>query len=106
MEENNDILEYYCTNCGIRVNREDTKCSNCSAELEELVDENDDKDTTIILKKYTNDVDAEMAKSLLEAEGIECYLKGGNTLVPVFSPTTQLVVLKRDMKRALELLDS
>ena len=107
MEEQSEILEYYCTNCGTRVNREDTKCPSCGAELEETVDETDDPDSTIILKTYTNDVGAEMAKSLLMAEGIECFLKGGNTLGTAFSQSSiKLVVLKRDMKRALELLDS
>lgn len=156
MEENKELLEYNCTNCGTRVSREDTRCSSCGAELEGFIDENsntstftiedetqieqtkvqeyfcpdcgtklnredsrcpkcgtvieeflnNDNDTTVELKKYTNDVDAEMAKSLLEAEGIECFLKGGNSLGTAFSShPIKLVVLRRDMQHALEILE-
>jgi hypothetical protein len=103
--EQTKVQEYFCPDCGTKLNREDSRCPKCGAQIEGF--ENDDNDLTVELKKYTNEVVAEMAKSLLEAEGIECFLKGGNSLGTVFSPfPIRLVVLKRDMKRALEILES
>jgi RNA polymerase subunit RPABC4/transcription elongation factor Spt4 len=105
MEENNEILEYNCTNCGTRVNRDDTMCPNCGAELEGF--EDDDNDTLVEIKTYSNDIDAQLDKSLLEAEGIECNLNGEKIAGLLYIPSViRLVVLKRDVKRALEILGS
>ena len=100
----NESLEYYCPECGLRVSVDDKKCPGCGAELDKI---KDNFDTTIELKKYTNDVDAELAKTLLQSKGIECFLKGGNSLGSAFSPNPiKLIVLRRDMERALEILKS
>ena len=105
LQEQSKIQEFFCAECGTKINEDDTVCPNCGAKLDNTEDY--ENDITIELKKYTNDVDAELAKSLLLAEGVECYLKGGNSLGTVFNPhPIRLVVLKRDMKRALEILDS
>ena len=44
MNENKELLEYHCSNCGNRVNREDTKCPSCGAELEGFIDDEIDSD--------------------------------------------------------------
>lgn len=103
MEEENEILEYNCTNCGTKVNREDTKCPNCGAELEGFDDK--DNDITVEIKTYANELDAGFDKSLLESEGIECFLEDTNIASLRYIPfALRLIVMKKDAKRALEIL--
>jgi hypothetical protein len=104
MEENNEILEYNCTNCGTRVSREDKKCPACWVELEGFEDVDDD--VIVEIKTYTNELYAQIDKSMLEAEGIECFLNPESNLVPYGPYLITLNVLKKDMKSALEILNS
>lgn len=66
-----------------------------------------DPDEFVTVKDFIEQVDAQMAKSVLESAGIECFLLSENTnslLGAAFF--AQLQVHKRDEADALKLLDS
>ncbi len=98
----NELLIFTCSKCGTRVNREDTRCPNCGAELKGF--KNDENDFTVTIKTFMNEVDAEMAESLLKESGLECHLKGGSSRGTIYtSHPIELVVLEKDSHRAREL---
>ena len=105
MDETGEMKEYYCSNCGTRVNKEDTKCAICGAELEGLNEY--DEETTVKLKIYEDPMEAELAEKALKEEGIDCYLYGRSdwTLATFFNRSVTLIVFKKDVKRALEILE-
>lgn len=103
--DKSETQEYYCSHCGSRINRVDTKCQSCGAELEGFEDE--DHDMTVMLKEFSTEVDADLAKTLLQSEGIECYITGGDSEGTLYGPYPfKLVVLERDVSHALEILES
>jgi DNA-directed RNA polymerase subunit RPC12/RpoP len=104
MEETNELKEYFCSNCGTRVNKEDTKCAICGAELEGF---DDDGEMTVKLKVYEDFMEAELAEKALNEEGIDCYIYGRNdwSMATFFNRSVTLIVLKKDVKRALEILE-
>ena len=105
MDETNEITEYYCSNCGTRINKNDSKCANCGAELGGFDD--DEGDTSVKLKVYEDFMEAELAEKSLKEEGIDCFLYGRNdwTMATFFNRSVTLIVLKKDVKRALEILE-
>jgi len=105
MDENGEIKEYYCSNCGTRVNKEDTKCPNCGAEMEGFNEY--DEETTVKLKIYEDPMEGELAEKALIDEGIDCYLYGRIdwTLATSFNRSVTLIVFKKDVKRALDILE-
>jgi len=105
MNETGNIKEYYCSKCGTRVNKEDTKCAFCGAVLEGFVDDEDD--TTVKLKVYEDFMEAELAEKALKEEGIDCYLYGRNdwSMATFFNRSVTLIVFKKDVERALEILE-
>jgi Putative prokaryotic signal transducing protein len=67
----------------------------------------DDPDEFVTVKDFIEQVDAQMAKGLLESAGIECFLLGENTnslLGAAFF--AQLQVHQKDEAAALEILGS
>ena len=105
MEEADELKEYHCSNCGVKVNKEDTKCAGCGAELEGF--EDDDGETTVKLKVYENLMEGELAERALKDEGIDCFLSGRYdwTLATPFTRPVTLMVFKKDVKHALEILE-
>lgn len=69
-----------------------------------------DDENTVILKTFINEFEAERAKGLLEAEGIECSISSDD--VGGMGPPQQLIqgikllVLEEDFKKAKEILDA
>jgi hypothetical protein len=66
-----------------------------------------DPDAFVTVKDFIEQIDAQMAKGVLESAGIECFLQGENTnslLGAAFF--AQLQVHKRDEAAALEILGS
>jgi hypothetical protein len=66
-----------------------------------------DPDAFVTVKDFIEQVDAQMAKGVLESAGIECFLLGENTnslLGAAFF--AQLQVHKKDEAAALEILGS
>lgn len=66
-----------------------------------------DPDEFVTVREFIEPVEAQMAKSVLESAGVECFLLGENTnslLGAAFF--AQLQVHKKDEADALEILDS
>ena len=67
----------------------------------------DDPEEFVTVKEFIEPIEAQMAKSVLESAGVECFLLGENTnslLSAAFY--TQLQVHKKDEADALKILDS
>lgn len=72
-----------------------------------MTDLKSDPDEFVTVKDFIEQVDAQMAKGVLESAGIECFLLGENTnslLGAAFF--AQLQVHKKDEAAALEILGS
>jgi hypothetical protein len=70
-----------------------------------MTDTMQDPDKFVTVGKYTESVDAQMAKGLLESAGIECFLQGENAnslLGAAFR--ARLLVHKQDEDSARQLL--
>jgi thiaminase len=72
------------------------------------MDEENEK--TIVLKVFTNEFEAELAKGMLEEEKIKCYISSDDTggMGPYLQLTLgiRLLVLENDYERAKEILDA
>lgn len=67
----------------------------------------DDPNQYVTVREFIEPIDAQMAKSLLESAGVECFLLGENTnslLSAAFY--AQLQVHKKDEADALAILDA
>ncbi len=102
MEEN----IFYCSECGGAVEENDKVCPHCGAALDETAGEEEMEVETAAV--FYSDVDAEIAKERLEEAGIKCYLSGSSdgSMRPslVFSQGINLMVMKKDLKQAVEYL--
>lgn len=115
---------YYCGKCGSEVHENDNFCKGCGADLNEAENEEIkieeaeeeitkpgslDQNRTVVLKKYTDDVSAEMAKQVLSEEGISAIVSkddaGGMTPNLQFNSRIRLLVLSKDLQRAKEILN-
>ena len=108
MENNtNDETIYTCPNCGNQVNVGDERCSKCGTELS-LETENEDKETTIVIRSFINEFEAEMAKSMLDEEGIECFIskddEGSMGLSLQYTNGVDLHIFEKDKEKAEEVL--
>lgn len=68
-----------------------------------------DNEKLITIERYENSLDAELAKMVLEQEGIVCSLAGLDLMVNMPYPNViaiELQVFERDAERAIEILDS
>jgi hypothetical protein len=103
----NDI--YYCSNCGTEISKEEIKCQNCGAELGDS-EENVDNESTVVVKTFMNEFEAEIAKSVLEEEGIESFISKDDegSMNPALQLTmgVKLHVFEKDEEKALEILNS
>ena len=62
----------------------------------------------ITIERFENSLDAELAKMVLEQEGIACSLAGLDLMVNMPYPNViaiELQVFERDAERAIEILD-
>lgn len=67
-----------------------------------------DQDQLIAIRQYNSNVDAHMAREILENEGIPCMLTN-ETFVSSVYPSLgdiRLLVFERDAQKALEILDN
>ena len=101
-----DNKVYNCSNCGAEVNEKDLKCSNCGAEL---YDDNEDNMQTVKLKTFLNEIDAQIAKSVLDDEGIESFIikddEGSMNPSLQFTLGVRLYVLENDAEKAAKILE-
>jgi|WetSurMetagenome_2_1015567.scaffolds.fasta_scaffold167476_2 hypothetical protein len=112
-EENKNPEEYFCTECGVVVNKEDKVCPKCGADLSELVDLTEKEDETekideVIVKVFMNEVEAQLAKEQLESEGIKCFIMSDNYggMMPSLNLTggVKLIVNEYNYEKAVEVL--
>lgn len=102
MDENS----YICSECGGDIKEDDKVCPHCGAALDDEPGKDDmDVETAAV---FYSDVDAEIAKERLEEAGIECYLSGSSdgSMRPslAFSQGINLMVMKKDLEKAVEYL--
>ncbi len=69
-----------------------------------------ENERTIVLKVFTNEFEAELAKGLLEEEEIKAYISsddvGGMQPPQQMSEGIKLIVMENDYQRAKEILDA
>lgn len=62
------------------------------------------------MKTFISEFEAEIAKGMLEEEGINCYISGDDTggMRPHLQLTlgVRLIVMEKDLQRATEILDA
>ena len=104
-----ESLDYYCSNCNTPVKIEDKICPNCSANLEEILEEKFDGDI-VPIKTYMNELDAQVAISHLKSNNIDAILSrdDSGTMEPYLQLTRGVRVLVKDIdfERALEVLEA
>ncbi len=117
---------YYCGKCGSEVHENDNFCKGCGADLNNIINDNEennleepeeiipksgslDLNRTVVLKKYSDEVSAEMAKQVLSEEGISAIVSkddaGGMTPNLQINSRIRLLVLNKDLQRAKEILN-
>lgn len=67
-----------------------------------------DNEKLVTIERFENSLDAELAKMVLEQEGIVCSLAGLDLMVNMPYPNViaiELQVFERDAERAIEILD-
>ena len=70
----------------------------------------EEKGKTVVLKTFMSEFEAEIAKGILEEEGIKCYISSDDTggMRPHLQLTlgVRLIVMEKDLQRAAEILDA
>jgi hypothetical protein len=112
-EENQNPEEYFCTECGVVVNKEDKVCPKCGADLSEEIDLTGKEDETekvdeAVVKVFMNEIEAELAKEQLVSEGVKCFTMSDNYggMMPSLNLTggVKLIVNEYNLERAIEIL--
>jgi len=69
-----------------------------------------DDENSVVVKTFMSEFEAEIAKGILEEEGIKCYISSDDTggMRPHLQLTlgVRLIVMEKDLRRALEILDA
>jgi DNA-directed RNA polymerase subunit RPC12/RpoP len=99
--------EYFCPNCGAEISEKDLKCGKCGAELSD--EQSEDELHTVKLKTFLNEIDAQIAKSVLDDEGIESFIikddEGSMNPSLQFTLGVRLYVLENDAEKAGKILE-
>lgn len=107
--ENKEMNLSICPDCGTEMADGQNKCSNCGYE-KEGAGENFDNENTVVLKSFINEFEAEIAKSVLEEEGIESFIskddEGSMNPSLILTQGVRLHVFEKDEAKALEILNS
>ncbi|MFC2084365.1 putative signal transducing protein [Bacteroidota bacterium] len=98
--------EYFCDLCNTKVNFEDTVCSNCGAQFDNIVDEKNDN--IIILKTYMSEVDAQLAVEYLKSNNIEAFISkddaGSMYIMLQQASGVRVMIHESEAKKALKIL--
>jgi hypothetical protein len=112
-EENKNLEEYFCTECGTVVIKNDKVCPKCGADLTETVDLTENEDETekideVIVKVFMNEIEARLAMEQLQSEGIKCFIMSDNYggMMPALnlSEGVKLIVNEYNYEKAVEVL--
>lgn len=117
---------FYCGECGSEVKEDDNFCSICGANLNSgnpngenitvpQVEEEEEDITpmelnrTVVLKKYPDEISAEIAKHVLDENGVSSIISkddsGGMQPNLQFVGRVRLLVFSKDLKRAKQILN-
>jgi hypothetical protein len=100
---------YNCFKCGTFVTKDSIMCPNCGAELSPR-DKDGDNQNTVVVKTFMNEFEAEIAKGVLEEEGIESFIskddEGSMNPALVLTQGVKLHVFEKDGEKAIEILNS
>jgi|GEM_PF-394802 len=117
---------FYCGGCGSEVKEDDNFCCVCGANLNaeeqsddklfvpevEEIEEEDisaDQNRTVVLRKFQDEISAEIAKQALNEKGISAIISkddaGGMTPNLQYVMRVRLLVLNKDLKRAKKILN-
>ena len=100
---------YYCSNCGFEVSGSQLICPSCGAELENP-SESEKEAYTSVIKTYNNYMEAEIAKSILESEGIICMIIESDAKsayrTDFFNTPIRICVMEKDFEKGFGILDS
>lgn len=112
-EENKSTEEFYCTECKRIVKEEDLVCPYCGADLSETVEAeekvyDDEKMGEVVVKVFNNEIEAQLAKGQLDAEGINCFIMTDNFgeafLISNIQVGFKLIVNEYNYEKAVEVL--
>jgi iron-sulfur cluster repair protein YtfE (RIC family) len=82
------------------------KCRKCGAEL---YDDNEDNMQTVKIKTFLNEIDAQIAKGILEDEGIDSFIikddEGSMNPSLQFTQGVRLYVMENDAEKANKILE-
>ena len=99
----NEEIIYTCPECGNQVFIDDDHCSKCGVELSF-----DDDELIIIIRTFSKEFDAQLAKSMLDDEGIECFISKDDegSMAPYLQSTNgvDLHIFEKDKEKANEVL--
>lgn len=107
IQEDNEV--YHCSECGTNVTKNSTECPKCGARLS-FSAEDVDNESTVVIKTFMNEFEAEIAKGVLEEEGIESFIskddEGSMNPALVLTQGVKLHVFEKDEEKANEILNS
>jgi hypothetical protein len=99
---NKEPEKYYCSECGTEVNLRDKKCPNCKADLDEIFEE--EIESPIEIKRFNNELEAELLADNLKAHGIFAFIKRGDPATMGLFREAKVFVSIWDKKKSLELI--
>ena len=104
---NNDVT--HCSNCGAEISKYDEKCEKCGAEQNSGT-EKDDNQNTVVIKTFMNEFEAEIARGVLEDEGVESFISKDDegSMYPSLRLTegVRLHIFEKDIDKANDILNS
>lgn len=97
-----------CPKCGVELDEEAIKCPNCGNLIKN--EDNTDNETTIVIKTFSSEFEAEITQGILKEEGIESFISKDDegSMNPALQLTlgVKLHIFEKDKDRVLEILDS
>jgi hypothetical protein len=97
-----------CPKCGAELENNETTCPNCGNLIKN--EENTDNDSTVVIRTFSSEFEAEIAQGILKEEGIESFISKDDegSMNPALQLTVgvKLHIFEKDVKRVTEILDS
>ena len=97
-----------CQKCGAELEEDAVTCQNCGNLIRN--DENTDNQTTIVIKTFSSEFEAEITQGILKEEGIESFISKDDegSMNPALQLTVgvNLHIFEKDKDKVLEILDA